>query len=259
MRSDWFRARRCGTADCWEYKHVGSVAANSHLKLRQFQPSFQNLGCLSSNQKTIFFYWLCAKMKNGALKYVLPAVLILYSKFLYYQLRVKSDEDTNKFLFFILKGCKSAIAEGKCQFLYILNVLASHHTDHRPSCFSLIGCTVVFSGFTSTSTGSAERGSHPRLLPLSRQCAGRVCLRSSKYWWPTSYYWQSGSKWESTVFCCGGRDTSTCLPFYLTCGTKLVSVRIHSFSGRSVVRNYRICNGEWVILKEAPHSASLQM
>lgn len=75
MRSDWFRARRCGTADCWEFKHVGIVAANS-LKLRHLLPSFQSLFCLTwaknSRLLPVFsvLFAVCQK-ENWALKYVL--------------------------------------------------------------------------------------------------------------------------------------------------------------------------------------------
>lgn len=81
---------------------------------------------------------------------------------------------------------------------------------------------------------TADGRSRPRLLPPSRRCVlGVFGWEALNIDGTTSYYWQSGSKWESTVFCCGGCDPSTCLPLYLTCRTEFVSARIRSFAGRA--------------------------
>lgn len=63
----------------------------------------------------------------------------------------------------------------------------------------------------------------------------------------TSYYWQSGSKWESTVFCCGGCDPSTCLPLYLTCRTEFVTDSVFCWQG-VVVALFRFHKGTKTII-----------
>lgn len=85
------------------------------------------------------------------------------------------------------------------QLLYILDVLATNYTNQyvllvlfwmdAPShvCPSNLQ-SVYDQRFRSTrslcvSTCTADGRSRPRLLPPSRRCAGRVWLRSSKYWW----------------------------------------------------------------------------
>lgn len=169
-----------------------------------------------------------------------------------------TDADTNEvleswktFTFTLLKGCKLVIKIQVYQLLYILDVLAPNYT--KPvcaSCFILNGCAVTRLPFKFAIRvrsaiqintfplvfrhRTADGRSRPRLLPPSRRCVlGVFGWEALNIDGTTSYYWQSGSKWESTVFCCGGCDPSTCLPLYLTCRTEFVSVRIRSFAGRA--------------------------